>query len=104
MRTQAPLEFLPADKVGQPIEYPKREDARYVCEMCGRDASALCEPCLKDLVETMVESVLERMIDQGKLDAVLVRVLDRRAARGGVDQAVDHSLIDEVSGEIRDSI
>lgn len=74
-----------------------------MCSMCGGDLSPLCDSCLKELVGTMVESVLEQLVDQGKLDPVLQHAIEQRLARISVPSMdSDHSLVDVVSGEIRD--
>lgn len=66
---------------------------------------------LDDLIETKAERIVEavlqesigKLIDQGRLDAVMQRVLDRRLARASVPpEHEDHELVDEVSGIIRD--
>ena len=46
---------------------------------------------------------VDELISQGRLDAILQRVLDRRLARASVPpEHEDHELVDEVSGIIRD--
>lgn len=66
---------------------------------------------LDDLIETKAERIVEavlqesigKLIDQGRLDAVMQRVLDRLLARASVPpEHEDHELVDEVSGIIRD--
>ncbi len=113
-RTQAEImQFLPASELpavkGKVL--PRREDRRFACEMCGRDAGPLCDQCLEDLREIKAERILEavllqamdELVRQGRLDAVLRRVLDRRLARASVPpENEDHELVDEVSGIIRD--
>lgn len=112
-RTQMEImQFVPASELPAVKEkvLPRREDRRFVCEMCGRDAGPVCDQCVEDLIETKAERIvnavlidaLDKLIDQGKLDGILQRVLDRRLARASITAAEDHELVDEVSGIIRD--
>ncbi|MCE5255133.1 MAG: hypothetical protein LLG45_13185 [Actinomycetia bacterium] len=89
--------FVPANEIKTKI-YPKREQDG-LCDLCGgrEVAMSIGSRCL----EATIETVIERMIDDGRLDGALQRVLQRRATGSDVPQ-VDHSLVDEVSGEIRD--
>jgi hypothetical protein len=54
-------------------------------------------------VDAVLLDALGRLIEQGALDGILKRVLDRRLARASVPpEHEDHELVDEVSGIIRD--
>ncbi len=79
-----------------------RMEALETCDMCdGREpAVSIGSRCL----EATIETVFERMVDQGRFDDHLQKVLDRRLARASIPlpTADDHALIDEVSGNIRD--
>ena len=71
-----------------------------VCSICGEEpGAAIGHRCL----EAAIDARLEEMIKRGDLDAAVQRVLRRLLARGSVPPiAEDHSLVDQVSGDIRD--
>ena len=72
-----------------------------VCHICGEGPGvAVCRDCLEAAIDTR----LEEMIDSGRLDHLVQRLLDRRLARASIPaiEPEDHSLVDQVSGDIRD--
>lgn len=112
-RTQTEIaQFVPASELPTAKEkiLPSREDRRSECDMYGRDSGLLYAMCLEGLIETKGERIVEavlldalgKLIDNGLLDAVMQRVLDRRLARASITVAEDHELVDEMSGIILD--
>ena len=65
--------FRPADKIAKENGVNIRRTA---CAMCGDPAEAVCWACLDATIETAVE----RMAREGKLDDALRRVIEQ--ARG----------------------
>lgn len=54
-------------------------------------------------LEAAIETAVEKMIDAGKLDSIMQRILDRRLARASIpSSADDHELVDEYTGDITD--
>lgn len=62
--------FRPADKIAKENGVNIRRTA---CAMCGNPAEAVCWACLGATIETAVE----RMAREGKLDDALRRVVER---------------------------
>ena len=72
-----------------------------VCHICGEGQGvAVCKDCLEAAIDTRIEE----MIDSGRFDHLVQRLLDRRLARASIPaiEPEDHSLVDQVSGDIRD--
>lgn len=91
--------FVPASEL-QPRARPLRKEDG-LCDMCGGREAAMSigSACL----EAAIETAIEKMVDAGRLDAIMQRVLDRRLARASIPPSTDdHELVDEYSGEIRD--